>query len=89
MPGDATRLRSGRPRLLLLSRPGCHLCEEFRAALEAAFPGRFELCDACVDERPDWRRRYGARIPVLLSEDGSLICESYFDPVKLTGCGLA
>lgn len=71
-------------RLLLLSRPGCHLCEEFRDALESAFPGRFELSEASVDERPDWRSRYGDKIPVLLAADGTPICESFFDPKKLT-----
>lgn len=70
-------------RLLLLSRPGCHLCEEFREALESAYPGRFELSEASVDERPDWRNRYGDKIPVLLTADGVPICESFFDREKL------
>ena len=71
------------PRLLLLSRPGCHLCEEFREALETAFPGHFELREACVDERAGWRIRYGTKIPVLLDDAGALICESFFDLEKL------
>ncbi len=72
-----------RPQLLLLSRPGCHLCEEFRDALEAAFPGRFELKEACVDDRPGWRSRFGEKIPVLLDGEGDVICESKFDPESL------
>lgn len=72
-----------RPQLLLLSRPGCHLCEEFREALEAAFPGRFDLREVSVDVRPDWHSRFGAKIPVLLARDGALICESFFDAGKL------
>lgn len=74
-------------RLTLLSRPGCHLCEEFREELEAAFPGRFELHEACVDDRPDWKARYGTVIPVLLGPDGALLCATRFDPGCLAGMG--
>ena len=72
-----------RPALLLLSRPGCHLCEEFREDLEQAFPRRFELCEACVDDRPEWREAWGRKIPVLLAEDGTVLCETRFDPEVL------
>lgn len=72
-----------RPVLLLLGRPGCHLCEEFRHELEQAFPARFELLEACVDDKPAWRDRFGARIPVLLTEEGAVLCESRFDPEPL------
>ncbi|MBI3171849.1 MAG: glutaredoxin family protein [Hydrocarboniphaga effusa] len=73
-----------RPCLLLLVRPGCHLCEEFRAGLEAAFPGRFELCEVCVDERSDWRERFGKQIPVLLPDDGQVLCATRFDSLPLS-----
>lgn len=69
--------------LLLLTRPECQLCEEFRAELERAFPGRFEVREACVDDDPDWRRRYGLKIPVLLDEQGTLLCATRFDPSTL------
>jgi len=72
-----------RPVLLLLTRPDCHLCEEFRAELEQAFPGRFEVREACVDDREDWRARYGLKIPVLLDADGALLCATRFDPEAL------
>lgn len=72
-----------KPVLVLLSRPGCHLCEDLREDLEHAFPGRFEVCEACVDDRPDWRKAYGTRIPVLLTEDGAILCETRFDPEPL------
>ena len=72
-----------KPVLLLLSRPGCHLCEEFRDELEQAFPGRFELREACVDDRADWRERYGLKIPVLLDASGTLLCATRFDPAAL------
>ena len=72
--------RPAKPVLLLLGRPGCHLCEEFREELEQAFPGRFEVREACVDDRADWRERYGHKIPVLLDEQGALLCATRFDP---------
>lgn len=74
---------ANRPALLLLTRPDCHLCEEFRSALEAAFPGRFDVQEACVDDTPAWRERYGMRIPVLLAADGSELCATRFDAAAL------
>jgi hypothetical protein len=74
---------SRKPVLLLLGRPDCSLCEEFREALEQAFPGRFELREACVDDDPEWRRRYGLKIPVLLDGEGRLLCATRFDPAAL------
>jgi hypothetical protein len=72
-----------KPVLLLLGRPGCHLCEEFRDELEAAFPGRFDVKEACVDDDPDWRRRYGLKIPVLLDASGALVSASRLDADNL------
>jgi hypothetical protein len=60
--------------LLLLGRPDCHLCEVFEAALRAV-----PLTHACVDERAEWRMRYGRRIPVLLGADGEVLAEGHFD----------
>lgn len=71
------------PRLTLLGRPGCHLCEELRDELEQAFPGRFEVQEACVDDRAEWRQAYGSRIPVLLADDGQVLCEARFAPERL------
>jgi hypothetical protein len=70
--------------LILLSRPGCQLCEEFLAELGAEFPqllARVRIED--VDRRDDWKRRYGLRIPVLLDADGERICEARFDAERL------
>jgi hypothetical protein len=71
------------PRLLLLSRPECHLCEEFRDELLAQFGGSIELDEACVDDRADWRARYGTRIPVLLDGDGEVVCDVSVSPEKI------
>jgi len=32
-----------------------------------------------VDSREDWQRRYGLKIPVLLDDDGSVVCATFFD----------
>jgi len=68
------------PRWLLLGRPDCHLCEDFEAALREHLGAQpFELAQASVDERGEWRMRYGSRIPVLLDEDGRVLAEGIFD----------
>jgi hypothetical protein len=69
-----------RPVLRLLTRPGCHLCDEFHEALEQACPGRYEVTRDDVDSRADWRERFGARIPVLLDAEGRELCSVRFDP---------
>ncbi|MFT4046507.1 MAG: glutaredoxin family protein [Solimonas sp.] len=68
------------PGWLLLGRPGCHLCEDFEAALREHL-GRtpFTLGHADVDDRGEWRMRYGRRIPVLLDADGRVLAEGIFD----------
>ncbi|HWU67876.1 MAG TPA: glutaredoxin family protein [Stenotrophobium sp.] len=73
-----------KPRLLLLGRPGCGLCEEFEAELLAHFGAdRFELEHVDVDGHAVWRTRYGLRIPVLLTAQGELLCATRFDAAEL------
>ncbi|MBU3671306.1 MAG: glutaredoxin family protein [Sinobacteraceae bacterium] len=55
-------------RLTLLTREGCGLCEEFALELHdlrsrLALP---ELETRDVDSDPEWLRRFGHQIPVLL-----------------------
>lgn len=71
---------TARETLLLLGRPGCELCEEMQAELHGhpGFAG-IELQRADVDSRPDWQRRYGLRIPVLLDRWNEVVCEGRFD----------
>jgi hypothetical protein len=61
--------------LVVLSRDGCHLCEEFLhdlAALELS--GQTPAATVLdVDSDPDWARQYGLKVPVLLL-DGSVVC---------------
>ncbi len=67
-------------RYLLLGRPDCHLCEEFESALWAHLdPAAIQLDHACVDDRAEWRLRFGQRIPVLLNDAGTVLSEGVFD----------
>jgi hypothetical protein len=67
--------------LLLLSRPGCHLCEQLAMDLLTAFPAlATQVSEADVDSREDWQRRYGLKIPVLLdAADGEPVCSTFYD----------
>ncbi len=69
--------------LVLYGRPGCHLCEDMRAALEefrAAYG--FRLREVDIDGDPDLAARYGTQIPVL-TRDGEEICHYFLDPAAL------
>ncbi len=53
-------------RLMLLSRPGCHLCDEMRREVDALLsdrPHEWNVVD--VDSDADLALRYGDSIPVL------------------------
>lgn len=53
-------------RVTLYGRPGCHLCEEARAAVAAARQRRdFALEEVDISLDPRLERRYGERIPVV------------------------
>ncbi len=78
---------TGKPRLLLLSRPGCGLCAELAEDLETAFGAdAFELDQVDVDSREDWRERWGLLIPVLLGDGGELLSVTRLD---ITGVAAA
>lgn len=66
--------------LTLLGREHCGLCEEFLEALATEFPALLPaLAIADVDSRPGWQGRYGLVIPVLLDDEGTVICATRFD----------
>ncbi|HKY89698.1 MAG TPA: glutaredoxin family protein [Nevskiaceae bacterium] len=68
------------PRFLLLGRADCPLCEELYVHVLEALAGRpAEVESADVDSRPEWQRRYGLRIPVLLDAWNEVVCEGRFD----------
>ncbi|GAB3195515.1 hypothetical protein GCM10027062_02680 [Nocardioides hungaricus] len=54
-------------RVVLYSRPGCHLCDDARAVIErvCADLGE-EYVELSVDDDPVLRERYGEEIPVTL-----------------------
>ncbi len=52
--------------VVLYSRPGCHLCEQAEAdlqALQETYPHRLEIVD--VESRPQLLQRYGLEVPVV------------------------
>jgi Glutaredoxin-like domain (DUF836) len=72
------------PRLTLVHRQDCELCDEMLAELTAlgrrqALPP-VELLD--VDADPELQRRYGLNVPVLLLE-GTVVCRQRLDGPEL------
>jgi glutaredoxin len=53
------------PRVVLLGRPGCHLCEEAREVV-ARVAGELGVAwaEQSVDDDPELLRRYAEQIPV-------------------------
>ena len=55
--------------LTVYSKPGCHLCEELRAALQELQPEhQFTLDDIDITTNPELFARYRYEIPVLLKD---------------------
>jgi glutaredoxin len=71
------------PTVTLYGRPGCHLCDDARAALErirATAPFRLQEVDITADD--ELHRRYLERIPVVCLE-GEELFEYYVDEQTL------
>ena len=58
--------------LILYARPGCHLCTEARATIQAILAERHArglepatLIDRDISTNPDWERAWFAEIPVV------------------------
>ena len=63
----------------LYGKPGCHLCDDARAAVHAVRERHsFELVEVDVTLDPGLERRYGERIPVL-AVDGEELFELFID----------
>lgn len=59
-------MRSAPIDLELLTRPGCHLCEEMKAALAEAARGiEIRLREVDISQNRELESRYGQDIPVL------------------------
>ncbi|MFJ8580402.1 glutaredoxin family protein [Micromonospora sp. NPDC093277] len=58
---------SSDPRLILITRPGCHLCEDAKAALDrvVAVTGD-RWIEKDVTDDIELEREYGDRLPVVL-----------------------
>ena len=55
-----------RATVTIYSRPGCHLCDEAKAAMNASgCDGEYSLEEVNIDEDPALRERYGLDIPVI------------------------
>jgi hypothetical protein len=71
--------------LILYTRRGCHLCEDFEQELrrlQAEAPFDIEIRD--VDARPEWRTAFNGLVPLLLA--GSEEISRYFlDVERLRG----
>jgi glutaredoxin len=71
------------PTLTLYGKPGCHLCDDARAAVERVTARRevpLEQVDVSLD--PVLNARYGERIPVL-ELDGETVFEFFVDEADL------
>jgi glutaredoxin len=56
-----------KPVVTIYSRPGCHLCEEAKASIDAAgCSDQFTLEEVNIDLDPALRERYQYDIPVVL-----------------------
>lgn len=62
-------------KLLLYSKPGCHLCDEMKTVV-AKVAGRFgvDVKEVDISADPDLIQRYGEQIPVLML-DGKKIAK--------------
>jgi len=70
-------------RVVLYSRPGCHLCDAARQVLLAELgESSFELTEVNVQGDDDLERGYGIRIPVV-EIDGEDRFEYEVDPDEL------
>jgi glutaredoxin len=53
-------------KVVIYSRPGCHLCEEAKEAmLEASCPEEYTLDEVNIESDPDLMRIYKYDIPVI------------------------
>ena len=69
--------------LTLYGKPGCHLCDDARAAVERVTARRgVPLAQVDISRDPVLFKRYGERIPVL-EMDGETVFEFFVDEVVL------
>ncbi len=65
LPGHETELGEPPPRVVLYSKPGCHLCEDARLVVEAVCAELGESYDEIdITTSEDLMRTFGEEIPV-------------------------
>jgi glutaredoxin len=70
-------------RVILYSRPGCHLCEDARLVVEQVCAELGErYVEVVVDDDPELQRRFGDEVPVTFV-DGRQHDFWRVDPVRL------
>ena len=58
---------TGGPRIVLIGRPGCHLCDEAEEVIvRVAAATATEWVKRSVDDDPNLRDRWGDLVPVIL-----------------------
>jgi glutaredoxin len=70
-------------RITFYGKPGCHLCEDARVALDRLLAGRnleLEVIDVSLDPKLYWA--YGERVPVVVV-DGEELFEFFVDEDSL------
>lgn len=66
----------------IFTRPGCHLCEQLIDEILPMIRGHLELEVCDVDSRPDWKLKFGLRIPVV-EYAGDTVCQYRLDAVAI------
>jgi glutaredoxin len=70
-------------RVVVYSRPDCHLCEEALAALRTLRERlAFELQEVDISKDESLHRTYFDRIPVI-AVDGEELCEYFLDEARV------
>jgi glutaredoxin len=71
---------SAKAHVVIYSRPGCHLCDEAKQAIEAArCQDKYTLDEINIESDPDLLRRYQYDIPVI-TIDGVEAFKHRLDP---------
>ncbi|MFY9556855.1 MAG: glutaredoxin family protein [Blastocatellia bacterium] len=68
--------------VIIYTRPGCHLCEDAKAAINASScEGEFSLKEVNIDQDPALRAQYGSDIPVIFI-NGVKVFKHRVDPIE-------
>lgn len=71
-------------KLILYSKPGCHLCEGLQEKLEQIDTLDFELEIRDITTRDDWFQAYQYEIPVMVLEERRAKNEDRINPEQAT-----